>query len=371
MALDLTRLNENQRKAVEWPDGPLLVLAGPGSGKTSVLAYRVAHLISREEKKRSRVLGLTFTNKAATEMRERVTELIPDGAERVLLTTFHAFAADVLRQHGSHVGVAPDFTILNTEEDRVELFRLAINAAIDAGEDVNEEDYVLLPLLTNLLEKRVGESSIRGRIRDEDLGTKLRTLYGYYRARLDEHNVLDFPCLIVLACDLLQRFPAIVRHYRLIYPYVCVDEFQDTNVSQFELLNALIANDPKGLFVVADDDQIVYQWNGASPQRLEELRTRYQMVTLELPQNYRCPATIIDIANRLIAHNANRHKSAMTIFPNPLEQRPHPLRLHAFETPEEEADWVASDISSLHISQREFCVVLALPRLWWNGWRMR
>lgn len=359
MGIDLTRLNESQRKAVEWPDEPLLVLAGPGSGKTSVLAYRVAHLVSRSEGKRFRVLGLTFTNKAATEMRERVIELIPSGSERVLLTTFHAFAADILRQHGSHVGVAPDFTILNTEEDRIELFRLAINSAIEAGEDVNEDDYVLLPLLTNLLEKRVGESAIRGRIRDEDLGTKLRTLYGYYRTRLDEHNVLDFPCLILLACDLLQQFPAIVRHYRLIYPYICVDEFQDTNVSQFELLSALVANDPKGLFVVADDDQIVYQWNGASPQRLEDLRTRYQMMTLELPQNYRCPAPIIDIANRLISHNANRNKSAMTVFPTPTPQRPNPLRIRSFDTPDEEADWVASDISNLAIEQREYCVVLA------------
>ncbi|XBH12457.1 ATP-dependent helicase [Edaphobacter paludis] len=129
----------------------------------------------------------------------------------------------------------------------------------------------------------------------------MKLLYGVYWRGLIEHNALDFPLLISLACDLLNRFPMIARHYRVVYPHICVDEFQDTNVSQFEFLKALVGTEPSGFFVVADDDQIVYQWNGASPERLDELRAMFNMTSLELPQNYRCPTAIIDIANKLIA----------------------------------------------------------------------
>ena len=172
MSLALELLNENQRAAVEWAQGPLLVLAGPGSGKTSVLAYRIAHLLDMSPTKRFRVLGLTFTNKAAIEMRERVYGILPGGSDRALLTTFHAFAADILRQHGSHLGISPDFSILNSEEDRAEVFRDAIAAAAQRGEVVEESDAGLLPLLTNLIEKRVNEQGIGGRIRDERLALR-------------------------------------------------------------------------------------------------------------------------------------------------------------------------------------------------------
>ncbi len=157
MNIELKTLNESQRRAVEWAQGPLLVLAGPGSGKTSVLAYRIASLLEHSPTKKFRVLGLTFTNKAAIEMRERVYGILPGGSERALLTTFHAFAADILRQHGSHLGISPDFSILNSDEDRADVFRDAIRSAISRGELVEDSDVSLLPLLTNLIEKRVDE----------------------------------------------------------------------------------------------------------------------------------------------------------------------------------------------------------------------
>jgi DNA helicase-2/ATP-dependent DNA helicase PcrA len=173
------------------------------------------------------------------------------------------------------LGISPDFSILNSDEDRAEVFRDAIGAAVQRGEAVEESDAGLLPLLTNLIEKRVDEQGIGGRIRDEALAARLTALYGVYRRGLDEHNALDFPLLISLACDLLNRFPMVARHFRTVYPHICVDEFQDTNVSQFDFLRALVGQDPSGLFVVADDDQIVYQWNGASPERLEESSGRF------------------------------------------------------------------------------------------------
>ena len=358
MTMTMSSLNENQMEAVKWTQGPLLVLAGPGSGKTAVLSCRIAHIISQSPQARFRVVGLTFTNKAAIEMRERVNGLLGTGSERALLTTFHSFAADILRQHGSHLGISPDFSILNSDEDRVEVFEDAVRYAARSDDSIVESDVALLPLLTNLIEKRVDESSVKGRVRDVDLAAKMTTLYNAYLHELSEHNALDFPLLISLAADLLVRNPAISRHYRTVYPHICVDEFQDSNVGQFEFLKALIGSDPSGLFVVADDDQIVYQWNGASPERLTDLRSVFQMSTLELPQNYRCPKPIIDIANKLISHNPNRSKGKSPLLPGIASGLPEPVRVKCLPSPDEEAEWVASDIKRLPVSVREYCAVL-------------
>jgi len=358
MSLTLASLNENQSRAVQWDRGPLLVLAGPGSGKTTVLACRIAYIISQSPESRFRVVGLTFTNKAANEMRERVNNILGTGSERALLTTYHAFAADILRQHGSHLGLSPDFSILNSDEDRMEIFEDAVRAASSADENISESDVSLLPLLTNLIEKRVDEQGVGGRVRDPQLARKLTILYQAYVQELREHNALDFPLLIALAGQLLTDNPAIARHYRLVYPHVCVDEFQDTNVGQFEFLKVLVGTDTTGLFVVADDDQIVYQWNGASPERLTDLRNTFKISVIELPENYRCPQPIIEVANKLISHNPNRAKSSSTPVLGAGPVPPQPIRVKCFQTPEEEANWVAKDILQVPSNERGHCAVL-------------
>ena len=358
MSLALVSLNENQSAAVEWARGPLLVLAGPGSGKTTVLTCRIAHIITESPTGRFRVVGLTFTNKAASEMRERVNSILGMGSERALLTTFHAFAADILRQHGSHLGLSPDFSILNSDEDRMDIFKDAVRAASTASETISESDLSLLPLLTNLIEKRIDEQAVGGRVRDPELASKLTTLYQAYVQELKEHNALDFPLLIALAGQLLAENPAIARHYKTVYPHVCVDEFQDTNVGQFEFLKALVGADPSGLFVVADDDQIVYQWNGASPERLTDLRNTFKISVIELPENYRCPQPIIEVANKLISHNPNRAKSSVTPAMGASNKGLGPIRVKCLSTPEDEADWVAMDLTRIPLSDREHCAVL-------------
>jgi DNA helicase-2/ATP-dependent DNA helicase PcrA len=358
MSLALGSLNENQLAAVKWDRGPLLVLAGPGSGKTTVLACRIAHIISESPANRFRVVGLTFTNKAAAEMRERVSGILQTGVERALLTTFHAFAADILRQHGSHIGLSPDFSILNSEEDRMEIFEDAVRSASLVSEEVSESDVSLLPLLTNLIDKRVDEQGVVGRVRDADLARKMTVLYQHYVRELKEHNALDFPLLISLAGQLLAENAAVSRHYRMVYPHVCIDEFQDTNVGQFEFLKALVGTDPTGLFVVADDDQIVYQWNGASPERLTDLRNTFNVSVIELPENYRCPKPIIEVANKLISHNPNRAKSSLTPVSGANNAVPEPIRVKCFLSPDEEADWIAGDILRIPHSEREHCAVL-------------
>jgi DNA helicase-2/ATP-dependent DNA helicase PcrA len=360
--IDASTLNINQRAAVEWAGGPLLVLAGPGSGKTLVLTLRIAKLIKSSPQERFRVLGLTFTTKAAAEMKNRVDQLVPDDVNRALLTTFHSFAADILRQHGSHVGLRPDFTILNQSADREDVLKDSIRQLLSRGFAVEENDIKLLPLLDNLMEKMIPPEDVASHIRDTQLGHKLQALYGEYRRQLISNNRLDFPSLLAFAYELLMSKRSISKQLRTIYSYVCVDEFQDTNLAQYRFLRALVGDSPSDLFVVADDDQIIYQWNGASPERLEELRNNYKMETIQLPVNYRCPPSVISLANNLIAFNSLRSAGKLPLSAVKDSEVHDVVRLQHFETPEDEVAWLASDIRKRPIKERAGCVVLARTR---------
>ena len=259
MTLDLDTLNANQRLAVEWNGGPLLVLAGPGSGKTRVLTMRVAKLILDAPEKRFRVLGLTFTNKAAAEMRTRVEQMVPECRERVLLTTFHSFCADILRQHGSHIGLSPDYVILNQDADREAVLSDAIATLNASGLELDERSMKVLPTLDRLLSECIEEERVTGLFRDAEFGAKMSEVYREYRRQLISNNRLDFPSLLLFTLRLLSEKPVIAKQIRTVYPHICVDEFQDTNLAQYRVLQNIVGDTPRNLFVVADDDQIIYQ----------------------------------------------------------------------------------------------------------------
>jgi ATP-dependent DNA helicase UvrD/PcrA len=359
VAIDLASLNPNQQTAVTWDKGPILVLAGPGSGKTKVLATRIGTLIDASPDLRFRVLGLTFTTKAADEMRTRVDALVTGGRDRIHLATFHSFAADVLRQHGSHVGFRPDFVILNQAGDREGVLIDAIRECARQGIETDDTDVKLLPLLDRLLDNCTTADEARARIRDHDLAEKVTALFTQYRAELEKTNRLDFPCLLSKAIELLESKPAVARLLRTTYTHVCVDEFQDTNFSQYRLLRAIVGNAPQDLFVVADDDQIIYQWNGASPERLEELRVDYKMAVVQLPANYRCPPEVIALANKLIQYNLSRASDKQPLVATKTEKRDTAVRLQRFESIDDEMTWVAGDIASRGKAAHSRCVVLA------------
>ncbi len=359
MALDLSALNPNQQAAVVWDQGPLLVLAGPGSGKTKVLTTRIARLIAGSPEKRFRVLGLTFTTKAADEMRSRIDSMITDGRDRVQLATFHSFAADVLRQHGSHVGFKPDFVILNQTADRESVLLDAIQECGRQGVDTDDADVKLLPFLDRLLDTCTNSDEVRKRVRDPDLADKAAALFAEYRHQLEKSNRLDFPCLLGKAIELLESKPAVARLLRTAYPRVCVDEFQDTNYSQYRFLRSIVGDVPHDLFVVADDDQIMYQWNGADPERLSELRHDYKMSVVQLPANYRCPPAVIGLANKLIQHNISRSSDKQPLVAIKTDDHTDAVRLQRFEDTDDEMAWVAADVAGRGVKAHAHCVVLA------------
>ena len=344
-------LNENQRRAVAWDQGPLLVLAGPGSGKTGVLTLRVARLL--EENESASVLALTFTNKAATEMRERVDDLLGERADRAQLCTFHSFATDVLSQHGSHLGIRSDFRHVVRDEDRLAILEDVID---ELDDDLPRDRKGLLQLIDRLFAEAYageGESSSLAAT-----PAWLPPLYRRYCDALIEANRLDFGSLLSLAARLLTDKPTVARVARLAWTHICVDEFQDTNRAQYELLRLIAPARNHNLFVVADDDQIIYQWNGASPERLQDLRRDYDLDTAQLPESYRCPPAIVSLANRLIAHNTRRiAERSIRAVHDPQQAYAEEVRYDVFASPRDEAEFVGRDIRERGLTPSD-CVVL-------------
>ena len=358
--IDLSSLNENQRRAVTWDKGPILVLAGPGSGKTRVLTCRIAKLVEESPGEHFGILGLTFTDRAAVEMRRRVKEMVPDADGRVNLTTFHSFSAALLRQHGHHIGIRPDFTILSQEAERMAVLDEAIKKA-GGGRWSGYDSGRLLPIVTRLTDQNAVAATAAEFIQtdDQEEAKRIGTIYGHYRSLMIRNNELDFGGLVAEALRLLTE-TAVGHLVRRIYTHICVDEFQDTNLAQYRILCSIVNPSTKNLFVVADDDQIIYGWNGADPERLESLRRRFGMRVLELPENYRCPLGVVEMANRLIANNPDHNKT--NSIARSSDNLGGVVRVEEFDTAEEESKWIAEDIAQRPTEERRGCAVLARTR---------
>jgi DNA helicase-2/ATP-dependent DNA helicase PcrA len=356
-------LSPIQQEAAEWDEGPLLVLAGPGSGKTRVLTGRIVRILDASRDKNFRILGLTFTNKAADEMRSRVVNCIPGQEGRVFLGTFHSFCADVLRQHGTHLHINPNFQIYSQEADLQAVLDDAVREAKKTSAIVSDLDKKTLPVIQRLKSYLILPRDCRERFKDKEFGERMAIVYPAYEAELSKRNALDFNSLIFKAYELFTTFPAFAKRYRTVYRYICIDEFQDTNHAQYKLIRALTGEQPANVFVIADDDQIIYQWNGASHQRLQEFLQDYAPQIIQLPTNYRCPPEGVELANNLIRHNFLR-----TADKTPLKAfRPHTGKsvvrlLPCFPDFEAERVGVARDIKDLHANELGSVVVLGRNR---------
>lgn len=359
MTIDLSTLNESQLDAVKWQDGPLLIVAGPGSGKTRVLTYRVARLIEESPGARFRVLGVTFTNKAASEMRKRIDTLLSEGRDRATLTTFHSFAAEILRQHGSHVGLKPDFAILSEQADREAVLTDAIKGVPREDEDFEPKAAQLLPTMNRMQDECVLPGEALKWLGVQPHAQEVAAIYTEYRARLIKGNLMDFGSLLAITVDLLEKKPAIAKQIRRVYSYVCVDEYQDTNSAQYRLLMQLVPETNPNLFVVADDDQLIYQWNGASPARVQGLRKRFGMQVIQLPENYRCPPAVIELANNLIRHNSDRVSGKKPLTAHKMGDGKARVTVQRFSDFEDERLWLAERLGKLPPDERSHCVILA------------
>ena len=359
----LASLTDIQRKAVEWTDGSLLVLAGPGSGKTRVLTTRIAKLIRDTPEETFRVLALTFTNRAADEMRERVEALIQTASNRVYLGTFHSFSTEILRQHGQHLGLKTDFRIYSTDADRREIARTAITSEYGTGLGLSENDLRFLQTLQNAKSKLIKAEGLAARYPDWNDGPAFEAFYKAYDARLLELNAMDFDTLIFQANEVFKRFPAIARHVRTVYAYWCIDECQDTNLAQYGILREMAGGETQNVFAVADDDQIIYQWNGADYKRLDQFKSEFDASMLQIPTNFRCPPEVVECANNLISHNLLRSEQKKPLIATKsTDSIESAIDLLEYPTGDDEASEIAKHISKNRTGEFSEVVVLARSR---------
>lgn len=360
------KYTESQKMAIEWNDGPVIVLAGPGSGKTAVLTERIKRILLNSQDQSFRVLALTFTNKAAAEMSERILDGNQENDHRLFIGTFHSFCSEVLRNHGTYVGINSNFEIYSSDDD--------INDIIsDLQSKYNEENGDTIPDNINV-GKAIKYFEKHLCISDGDLDVVMpKTAYAreykwFYHKYIEymlANNVLDFDMLILMTFRLFKENPGIAKIYARTYKYINIDEFQDTNYGQYMLIKCMCGTKNNNLFIVADDDQVIYGWNGASHKRITEFREDYNAELIQLNQNFRCPKEVILAANKLIAHNSSR-----TVSKKPLESmkvlpEENHIFMNSFDDYIEEMAFVAGLTKKIHDENPDdsICVIARNNRL--------
>ena len=331
------RLSEIQSQAANWGDGAALVLAGPGAGKTLVLTERIARILARTPDRRFRVLALTYTNKAGDEMRNRVEQLVPDLIDRTVIGTFHSFCARLLRLHGTHLGFKSDFRIYSQDSDREELFSDALRVQSERDAEVSQEDVRWLKMIDSLRRRLVSPQDAVDEFSNRATGKCVARAYRVYEDALRECNTMDFDGMILNAHRLVKKLPGLANRIQRSYRYWMIDEFQDTTPAQFKLICSLAKDDFKNVFVVADDDQLIYQWAGASYQQILDFRKLFAPHLIQLVENFRCPADIVEASNNLISHNFHRTSANPALAAVPKGTR-NSIKIQPFATDHEEVD---------------------------------
>ncbi|MDQ3388263.1 MAG: UvrD-helicase domain-containing protein [Gemmatimonadota bacterium] len=355
MAVDLSHLNPEQREAAEHFERPLLVLAGAGSGKTRVLTARIVHLVEEFGVDPAGILALTFTNKAAGEMRERIRSLLTREPAGMWVGTFHAIGARILRRHAPQLGWGSNFLIYDAGDAEGLVRRIARDELhLDPK---RWSPRAMLSTISAAKNELVGVQSYQEAA--ADLYTRqVGELYERYQRALQAANAFDFDDLLVKPVELLRAFPEVLAHYRARFRFLLVDEYQDTNRAQYAFLR-MLAEEHENLFVVGDDDQSIYGWRGADIRNILDFETDFPGAKIvRLEQNYRSTRAILDAANRVIAENLRRKGKTLRTENSAGE------RLTLVEAADEadEAEWIVSEIRSRmaddpHGSPREFVIL--------------
>lgn len=297
--MNLETLNDRQKEAVNITDGPLLVLAGAGSGKTKVLTTKVAKLIIDNKIDPSNILAITFTNKAAKEMKQRILSMVGDIGYKIQISTFHSFGLNILKKHYDKLKLSKNFTILDSDDSSI----LIKNILKDMNSD---ENYKAIKNIISNNKNALIDSYEYERFVSNDFEELVLEVYRKYENRLIKNNSVDFDDLLMLPIVLFKKHPDILKEYQEQYKYILIDEYQDTNEAQY-LLTKMISAKYKNICVVGDDSQSIYSWRGSNYKNILNFEKDYpNCKTVFLEQNYRSTKTIINASNDLIKNNINR-----------------------------------------------------------------
>ncbi|MGN1147322.1 MAG: DNA helicase PcrA [Lachnospiraceae bacterium] len=331
-------LNEPQKQGVFTTEGPVLLLAGAGSGKTRVLTHRVAYLIDEMGINPWNILAITFTNKAAGEMRERVDKLIGMGAEQVWVATFHSTCVRILRRYIERIGYDNNFTIYDTDDQKTLMKGIIKKLELDPK---MYKEKSLLAAISSAKDELISPIEYELQAGGDFNKKKVAMVYREYQAALKKNNALDFDDLIVKTVELFKEVPEVLNYYQERFRYIMVDEYQDTNTAQFELVR-LLADKYRNLCVVGDDDQSIYKFRGANIRNILDFEKVYpEAKVIKLEQNYRSTQNILDAANSVIKNNLGRKDKALWT------EKEGGSRIHfrQFDTAYEEAEYIADDIA--------------------------
>ena len=331
------KLNEPQREAVYHTDGPLLILAGAGSGKTRVLTHRIAYLIEERNVNPWNILAITFTNKAAGEMRERVDSLVGFGSESIWVSTFHSMCVRILRRFIDRLGYDNRFTIYDTDDQKTLMKEVCKKVAIDTKVF---KERSLMSAISSAKNELILPDEFELNVGGDFAKLKIAKVYREYEAQLKANNALDFDDLLVKTVQLLQTQPDVLENYQERFRYIMVDEYQDTNTVQFQLVR-LLAGKYRNLCVVGDDDQSIYKFRGANIRNILDFEHEFSdACVIKLEQNYRSTGNILNAANRVIANNKGRKEKTLWTANGEGEL----VHLRQFDTGYDEADFIAEDI---------------------------
>ena len=331
-------LNEQQREAVFHTEGPLLILAGAGSGKTRVLTHRIAYLIEEQQVNPWNILAITFTNKAAGEMRERVDKLVGYGSESIWVSTFHSMCVRILRRHIDLLGYDTNFTIYDSDDQKTLMREVCKLLQVDTK---MFRERALLSEISKAKDELVTPQEYRMRAEGDYSRKKIAEVYEEYEKQLRSNNALDFDDLLFKTVQLFQTQKDVLEYYQERFRYIMVDEYQDTNTVQFELIR-LLASKYRNLCVVGDDDQSIYKFRGANIKNILDFEHVFDDTkVIKLEQNYRSTQNILNAANEVIANNQGR-KAKRLWTENPEGDL---IDLRQFQSGFEEAEYVAGEIT--------------------------
>ncbi|MEG2512182.1 MAG: DNA helicase PcrA [Acetivibrio sp.] len=340
----LKGLNQEQTQAVIHNKGPLLILAGAGSGKTRVLTHRIAYLIDEFNVNPWNILALTFTNKAASEMRDRVDKIVGYGSENIWVSTFHSTCVRILRRNIDAIGYEKSFTIYDSDDQKTLMRDICKYLNIDTK---NTKEKTLLSAISNAKDELITPSAFAANAVGDFNKERYAKVYTEYQKRLKQNNALDFDDLIFKTIELFERNPEILANYQNRFKYIMVDEYQDTNTAQFHLIRLMASTLNEfgevehNLCVVGDDDQSIYKFRGANIHNILNFENHYPSTrVIKLEQNYRSTKTILKAANEVIHHNIERKDKSLWTD----NEEGDPISFTQFDNEYEEADAIVNDI---------------------------